>query len=32
VAQIDADLAQRVDRLVGDVEVDLDRPLPAEEE
>ncbi len=32
LAQIDADLAARLDRLVGDLDLDLDRPLPAEEE
>jgi antitoxin PrlF len=32
LTQIDADLAARLERLVGDVDVDLDQPLPAEEE
>lgn len=32
MTQIDADLAARLERLVGDVDVDLDQPLPAEEE
>ncbi|MBK1699311.1 type II toxin-antitoxin system PrlF family antitoxin [Rhodovibrio salinarum] len=30
--QIDTDLAERVNGLVGNIEVDLDQPLPAEEE
>jgi antitoxin PrlF len=32
LTQIDADLAARLERLVGDVDVDFDQPLPAEEE
>lgn len=32
LTQIDADLAARLERLVGDVDLDLDQPLPAEEE